>query len=65
MIAAFFSRSCDAEDVFKELYISSVKNYKQYLNQFAVIHISFNDIATECLTYDAYIKRIEKNWSEI
>ena len=60
MIAAFFSRSCEAKDIFERLYISSVKNYKQYINKYAVIHISFNDIATECLSYDSYIKRIEK-----
>lgn len=60
MIAAFFSRSCEAKDIFEGLYISSVKNYKQYINKYAVIHISFNDIATECLSYDSYIKRIEK-----
>ena len=60
MIAAFFSRSCEARDMFEGLYISSVENYKQYLNKFAVIHISFNDISTECVSYDSYIKRIEK-----
>ena len=60
MISAFFSRSCNAEDIFEGLYISSGENYKQYMNKFAVIHISFNDIATECLSYDSYIKRIEK-----
>ena len=32
MIAAFFSRSCEAKDIFERLYISSVKNYKQYIN---------------------------------
>lgn len=60
MLAAFFSRSCDAKDIFEGLYISSVKNYKQYMNKYAVIHISFNDIATEFQSYDSYIKRIEK-----
>lgn len=60
MIAAFFSRSCASEALFERLYISSVENYRQYMNKFAVIHISFNDIASECSSYTSYIQRIER-----
>lgn len=60
MIAAFFSRGCQAKDIFENLHISRMKEYTQYMNQYPVIHISFNDIASECVSYDSYIQRIER-----
>ena len=60
MISAFFSRSCDAKDIFENLNIASFPCYEEDMNQYALIHISLNDIATECLSYDSYIQRIER-----
>lgn len=60
MIAAFFSNAHDSADIFDTLRISKEKEYKTYRNQYAVIHISFNDISRQCTNYEQYITRIEK-----
>lgn len=60
MIAAYFSRKCDAKELFDNLYISTTESYEQHLNQYAVIHISFNDVTADCASYDSYISRIER-----
>lgn len=60
MIAAFFSKAHDSADIFDTLRISKEKEYKTYRNQYAVIHISFNDISRQCTNYEQYITRIEK-----
>lgn len=60
MIAAFFSNAHDSADIFDTLKISKKKEYKTYRNQYAVIHISFNDISRQCTNYEQYITRIEK-----
>ena len=60
MIASFFSKGCDAQDVFQNLAIARHEKYNQYRNQFSVIHISFNDISRKCTSYEDYIGRIEK-----
>lgn len=59
MIASFFSKGCDASDIFSSLYISNYANYTEYLNQYNVIHISFNEIPKRCNNYEQYISRIE------
>lgn len=64
MIASFFTRACDAGDVFQNLMISKNKKYSQYRNQFSVIHISLNDIAEDCDSYQAYIRRIRERLAE-
>lgn len=60
LIASFFSRGTSASDIFDSLKISKVSNYKQYLNQYSVIHISFNELPRKCSSYDEYIARIER-----
>ena len=60
MIAAFFSRGCDANDVFWNLDIARSPEYDKYRNKFSVIHISFNDIGGECVSYKQYIERIQE-----
>ncbi len=59
MIASFFSNACDAQDIFNHLDIAKDKKYLEYLNQYPVIHISFNDTTRQNMTYDQYINRIE------
>ena len=61
MIASFFSRICDAADAFDSLQIAKHKAYKDNLNKYPVIHISFNELPRKCKTYEQYIERIEKN----
>lgn len=60
MIASFFSRGCDAGDVFQNLKISGHEQYSQHLNQYSVIHISFNDVAEDCTSFKQYIGRIRE-----
>lgn len=60
MVASFFSRGCDAGDVFQDLEIAKNHDYSKYRNQFSVIHISFNDIAGKCTSYEQYIRRIQE-----
>lgn len=60
MIAAFFSNACQADDIFCRLQIRQCREYREYLNQYPVIHISFNELPRKCGTYDAYIDRIER-----
>ncbi|WP_148411818.1 AAA family ATPase [Murimonas intestini] len=64
MVASFFSKGCDAQDVFQNLAIARHEKYSQYRNQFSVIHISFNDISRKCTSYEDYIGRIEKRLVE-
>lgn len=59
MIAAFFSNACDVRDIFTRLDIAKDERYSEYLNHYPVIHISFNDISRQNMTYDQYISRIE------
>ena len=54
MIASFFSMGCDSEDVFKKLQIARDERYKSNLNQYPVIHISFNDTGEGCTSYSEY-----------
>ena len=60
MIASFFSKACNAADIFDSLAISTDTAYSSYRNQYAVIHISFNDSSRQCTTYEQYLERIEK-----
>lgn len=61
MIASFFSNACDAAEKFSKLQIAQHKNYKKHLNQYSVIHISFNYSEEDCTTYNKYISDIQKN----
>ncbi len=60
MIAAFFSRVCDASDIFDNLRIAACEAYQANLNKYPVIHISLNELPRKCNTYDQYIERIER-----
>ncbi|WP_373212102.1 AAA family ATPase [Ruminococcus sp. 5_1_39BFAA] len=64
MIAAFFTRGCEAKELFNELDIVKVltgDSVRKNLNQHNVIHISFNEIPRRCRTYEQYISRIENS----
>lgn len=60
MIASFFSKGRDADDVFRILEVSKESNYHKYKNNYTVIHITFNDLPRKCTFYEQYIDRIEK-----
>ena len=38
MLSAYYSKGCDSEEIFKSLKISQMSSFKQYLNQYDVIH---------------------------
>ena len=60
MVASFFSRAYDSRDLFQPLLISKEEEYGKFLNQYPVIHISFNDTPGQSISYEQYIQRIEK-----
>lgn len=60
MIASFFSKACNAQDIFQSLRIAQSEEYDKYRNQFPVIHISFNEFGRRCNSYEQYIEWIEK-----
>ena len=60
MIAAYFSKGCDANDIFQNLAVAQSPEYDKYRNKFSVIHISFNDIGEECISYKQYIEQIRE-----
>ena len=59
MIASFFSKGRDAEDIFENLQIHQEKKYRKHKNKYTVIHITFNDLPRKCSSYEQYIDRIE------
>lgn len=63
MIASFFSKAKPADDIFRMLKISASKEYRKHLNQYSVIHISFNELGGQCSSYRDYMNRIEKRLS--
>lgn len=46
--------------MFSKLHIAEDTFYRNYLNQYAVIHLSLNDIAVTCTSYAQYIDRIQE-----
>jgi len=59
MIAAYFGKGADGHAVFDHLDIAKSGKYKQHLNQYDVIHISFNQLDSEPSTYNEYISYIK------
>lgn len=60
MIASFFGKGKESGGLFDHLSIGKSGFYKQYLNQYNIIHISFNQMPRNCNTYEGYIDRMEK-----
>lgn len=59
MIAAFFSKGLDSQDIFGQLKIKTHKHYTSHLNQHNVIYISLNELPRNCKSYQHYIDRIQ------
>lgn len=59
LIVSFFSKGCDSSDVFAQLSVSKNIAYRQHINKYNVIHISFNEVPKRCGNYEQYIDRIE------
>lgn len=61
MITSFFSKAVDAGEIFQNLRVARHEEYKNYLNRYPVIHISFSDTEEQCSSYSQYISWILKN----
>ncbi len=59
LIDAFFSKTFDSKELFRKLEIAGEEGLKEHINQYSVIHISFNDLPKRCSSYEQYIERIE------
>ena len=64
MIAAFFSKGCQAGNIFEHLNIVQSDKYTKNLNRHNVISITFNRLPRHCSTYIQYIDRIERKLVE-
>lgn len=58
MLGAYYSKAADSSQIFDNLKISQVNGYKEHLNKYNVISISFNEIPDNLKTYDQYINNI-------
>lgn len=60
MIASFFSKGRNSDDIFQALQVHKDKDYQKHINKYTVIHIMFNDLPRKCTSYEQYINRIEE-----
>lgn len=60
MLASYFSKGYESQFLFDGLKISSCERYKEYINQYNVIHIDFSILPNPCKTYDQYIDWINR-----
>ena len=58
MLGAYYSKAVDSSVIFDNLKISEVDGYKDHLNKYNVISISFNEIPDNMNTYEEYINNI-------
>ena len=58
MLGAYYSKGLDSSSIFDNLKISESKNYKEHLNKYNVINISFNEIPDNMKSYEEYINNI-------
>lgn len=58
MLGAYYSKGLDSSSIFDNLKISESESYKEHLNKYNVINISFNEIPDNMKTYDEYINNI-------
>ena len=59
MLAAYYSKGCDSEDMFSGLEISKSPDFKRHLNQYDVIHFDVQWCMTPAGGADKVIKYIE------
>lgn len=60
MLGAFFTRSSDADGLFRNLKIGKSQEYHKHLNSHNVIYIDFSKTNDECCTYADYIANIKE-----
>ena len=60
MLGAYYSKAVEASNLFDKLQIADSASYKQHMNQYNVIYISFNRIPDGDFTYNDYIGLIRE-----
>ena len=60
MLGAYYSKGLNSKELFDNLNISKVQSYKEYLNKYNVISISFNKLPNKIGSYDEYISLIQE-----
>ena len=58
MLGAYYSKAVDSKDIFDNLDVSNCESYKENLNKYNVITISFTDVNNNYKNCDEYIDRI-------
>lgn len=58
MLGAYYSKADDSSQIFDTLKISQANGYREHLNKYNVISISFNEIPDNLKIYDQYINNI-------
>ena len=58
MLGAYYSKAANSSQIFDNLKISQANGYREHLNKYNVISISFNEIPDNLKTYDQYINNI-------
>ena len=61
MLGAYYGKAVESKDISDNLNISKTKKYKEHLNKYNVISISFNKLSDVGNTYEDYINRIKTN----
>lgn len=59
LIGSFLGKGQNSSDIFDWLEISGSEFYREHLNQYDLIYISFNEMPRRCRSYEQYIERIE------
>ena len=61
MLAAYYSKGCDSENMFSGLQISKSEDFKAHLNQYDVIHIDIQWFLTNCETPEQMVAFITRS----
>lgn len=61
MIAAYFGKDRDTRSIFDKLAVGTRSWYQSHINQHNVIHIAFNSLPVDCISYRQYIQRIHRH----
>ena len=61
MLAAYYSKGCDSENMFSGLQISKSEDFKAHLNRYDVIHIDIQWFLTNCDTPEQMVAFITRS----
>ena len=61
MLAAYYSKGCQSDDLFKELNISSSNEYKKYLNTYMTIFLNIQEFLSRSSNVNELIQRIQRS----